>query len=74
MGVAQTRKDQHDRIVWAEGERVRTGAWPGKPATNLQHVHGFEARHGGAGAWIDVPVTVLPTYAPKPELNRAERA
>lgn len=72
--MASSRKDQHDRLVWAEQERVRTGAWPGKPVRNLQLVHGFEARHGGAGAWIDVPVQVLPDYAPKAELNRAERA
>lgn len=33
----------------------------------------FQARHGGAGAWIDLPVQILPGYAGKAELNRAER-
>lgn len=71
--MASSRKDQHDRITNAVGFRLRKGVWPGKPVQGVQHVHEYEARHGGAGMWIDLPVSVLPVYADKLELNSEER-
>ena len=71
--MASERKDQHDRKTWAVKFKLRKGAWPGKAVQGVQRVHEFEARHDGAGYWVDLPVIVLPVYAGKPELNREER-
>ena len=73
MGVAAVRKQQHDRIVNKLAVHIATGAWPGKEPTGVQHVHEYEARNGGAGAWVDLPVCILPAGYHNAELNRAER-
>ena len=52
---------------------MQTGAWPGKPVQGMLHANEFEARHGGAGMWIDLPVQVFPKYAVRGEVNRGER-
>ena len=68
------RKDQHDRITWAVSYRLREGDWPGKPVSGVLHNNEFQARHGGAGEWIDLPVQLFPEYAGKGEVNRGERS
>ena len=39
----------------------------------MQREHGFEARHGGAGMWCDMPVQMFKPGAHKGEVNRGER-
>ena len=76
MGPADTRKQQHDRSIRHCEQQLITGAWAKgkKPSGHLQW-HEFAARHGGVGAWIDMPVNVWKQgeNIHKSEVNRSER-
>ena len=52
---------------------LQTGECPGKAPSGVQLVHKFQARNGGPGMWVDLPVCVLAPTAHKDEVNRAER-
>ena len=45
VGLAATRKQQHDRVVWKLDEHLRTGEWPGREPSGVQRVYEYEARN-----------------------------
>ena len=68
-GVADSRKEQHDRFIYAAqcmrvGDAPRTGALPW---------HAYAGRHGGVGQWIDLPVVTFDADVHPDEVDRCER-
>ena len=68
-GVADSRKEQHDRSIYAAQCKKASDA----PREGALPWHAYAGRHGGVGAWIDLPVAVLGPDVRTEEVNRCEK-